>query len=116
MHRRIECRDPRGERIELGFAGGPHRVARGGIEDRRCEAIDVPAAVEHSGERAQVADAIVTIAPLVRLSARSAARANRNVAVRLVSIALCHSASERVRSFLRIMMPAFDTTASSRPN
>jgi hypothetical protein len=56
------------------------------------------------------------MAPRALRSGRSAARANRNAAVRLVSITRCHSARVSRRSGLRIMIPALETTASSRPN
>ena len=61
-------------------------------------------------------EAMRTIAPRALRSDRSAARANRNAAVRLVSMTRCHSSSVSRRSGLRIMMPALETTASSRPN
>ena len=49
-------------------------------------------------------------------AAAAAARASRKVAVRLVSITRCQSSSVSRRIGRRIMMPALETTASSRPN
>ena len=43
------------ERAQASLAGGPERVARVGIVERRREAGQVPGAVEHAGERAQPA-------------------------------------------------------------
>jgi len=61
-------------------------------------------------------DAMVTMAPFAARNRRSAARANRKVAVRLVSRTLRHSVSVIRRKGLRTMMPAFDTSASRRLN
>ncbi len=61
-------------------------------------------------------EAMVTIAPRDARSGFSAARANRNAAVRLVSMTLRQSASVSARSGFRTMMPALETSASSRPN
>src|SRR5499426_1663890 len=59
---------------------------------------------------------MVTMAPLAARSGSSAARANRNVAVRLTSMTRRQSASVRRRSGTRCMMPALATSPSSRPN
>src|SRR5262247_714492 len=59
---------------------------------------------------------MVTMAPLAARSGFSAARANRKVAVRLTSMTRRQSASVRLRSGTRCMMPALATSPSSRPN
>src|SRR5450432_3218121 len=56
----FERAHPRRELVELGFARGPERVARGFVERWAHEAQAMPGAIEHPGERPQISDAAIT--------------------------------------------------------